>query len=153
MVKSKFIKLFFFFEWQDFCMDFNQKIRFGGDFIVSVSDNEPSRYVRKCPLLAKIVHARLLWRHFFYHSRLNKFWPLTSSIQANFSSAEFVDWVNSACQGKFCLYPTYCWRIKSFRQIPLPPAAMPDQDAHIALLCVGPHGRALSALRRGNSRN
>lgn len=69
IIKSKFIKLFFFFEWQDFCMDFNQNIRFGRGFIVSVSDNEPSRYVRKCPLLANIVHAGALWRHFFNHSR------------------------------------------------------------------------------------
>lgn len=42
MIKYNFIKLNFFFEWQDFCMDFNQKIRYGRDFIVSVSDGYQS---------------------------------------------------------------------------------------------------------------
>lgn len=105
MVKSKSIKLFFFFEWQDFCMDFNQKIRFGRGFIVSVSDNEPSKYVRKCPFLAKFVHARALWRHFFNHSRINKFFPVAPSSHAHFSYSISAGWVNSACKGKFCLNP------------------------------------------------
>ena len=74
-------------------------------FFISVSDNEPSKYVRKCPFLAKFVHARALWRHFFNHSRINKFFPVAPSSHAHFSYSISAGWVNSACKGKFCLNP------------------------------------------------
>ena len=80
---------------------------------------------------------------FFNPFTISKFFFPYHPQAAHFSSSTFADRRQILPVGaKILPISNSSFVAKSFRQIPLPPAATPDQDAHIALLCAGPRGRA-----------